>query len=96
MEKYWEAGLSSVCMTCYSIGHNQIKNCEDQLLKCIIYAGPYKVEDHCYKVAGCNKRKNIIHVYITAKYVNCGKTHIANFLHCVSQHKVDIIARKIK
>lgn len=47
VEKYWEAGLSSVCIIYYAIGHKRIGSCEDRPPKYIICTCPYKVEEHC-------------------------------------------------
>ena len=96
VEKYWEAGPSSVCMTCYGIGHEQMGNCRDQPPKCVICAGSHKVEEHLCGVAGCSKGKRKIYVHVTIKCANCGGTHAANSPRCVSRHKADIKARKEK
>ncbi len=56
VERYWEAGPSSVCMRCCGIGHERMGSCKDRPSKCIICAGPHKVEDHCYGV--CNVMKS--------------------------------------
>lgn len=37
--RYWEAGPSSVCMTCCGIGHQQMGSCGDQPEKFVICAG---------------------------------------------------------
>ena len=94
VERYWEAGPSSVCMTCCGIGHERMGSCGDRPPKCVICAGPHKVEDHCCGVAGCNKGKGKICIYVTAKCANCGGIHTANSPRCVSRHKADIKARK--
>lgn len=46
VEKYWESGPSSVCLTCCGIGHERMGKCGDQPPKCIICAGPHKIKDH--------------------------------------------------
>ncbi len=46
VERYWEAGPGSVCMICCGIGHQRMGSCGDRPQKCIICAGPHKVEDH--------------------------------------------------
>lgn len=46
VEKYGEAGPSSVCMACCDIGHKQMENCKNQPAKCIISTRPHKVEEH--------------------------------------------------
>ena len=83
-------------MTCCGIGHKQIGNCRDQSSKYVICAGPHKVEKHCYRVAGCNKRKRKICVHVTIKCANYGETHTTNSPRCISRHKADIKARKEK
>ena len=55
VEKYWESGPSSVCMTYYGIGHEQMRKCGDRVPKCVICAGPHKIKDHRCGVTGCNK-----------------------------------------
>lgn len=34
VEKYWEAGPSSVCMTCCGIGHERMESCGNRPAKC--------------------------------------------------------------
>jgi len=96
VERYWEAGPSSVCMRCCGIGHERMGSCGDRPSKCVICAGPHKVEDHCCGVAGCNKGKGKICIHVTAKCANCGGAHAANSPRCGSRHKADLQARQDK
>ena len=96
VERYWEAGPSSVCMKCCGIGHERMENYGDWPPKCVICAGPHKVEDHYCGVTDCNKGKGKICVHVTAKCANCKGSHAANCSRCVSRHKADIKARKEK
>ena len=96
VERYWEAGPSSVCMICCGIGHHRMGSCGDRPEKCLICAGPHKVENHQCGVAGCNKGKGKICAHITPKCANCGGTHVANSPRCASRHQADIKARKEK
>lgn len=73
-----------------------MESCGSRLQKCVIYADQYKIEDHQYGMARCQKRKEKICVHITSKYTNCIKAHVANFPHCISRDKVDISVRKKK
>ena len=71
-------------------------NCRDQLLKCIICASPYKVEEHRCGFIGYNKRKRKIYIYITVKCANYEEIHAANSPHCVLRYKANIKTRKEK
>ena len=96
MEKYWEAGPSSVCIRCCSIGYERMRSCGDRSSKCIICAGLHKLKDHCCGVAGCNKEKGKICVHVTAICANYGRAYVANFPCCGSRHKAEIDAKKGK
>lgn len=52
-EKYWEAGPSSICMSCAGIGHDRLGGCGDRGVQCVICAGALKVESHKSGVTGC-------------------------------------------
>lgn len=73
-----------------------MENCGNRPPKCIICAGPHKVEKHCCGVAGYNKGKGKSCVHDTAKCANCGGIHVAYSPRYVSRHKADIKARKEK
>lgn len=96
VERYWEAGPGSVCMTCCGIGHERMGSCGDRAPQCIICSGPHKMEEHYCGVAGCVKGKGKICAHVTAKCANCGGNHTANSPRCVSRHKADLEARKCK
>ncbi len=66
----------------------------DRPQKCIICAGPHKVEDHQCGVAGCKKGKGKICAHDTPKCANCTGAHAANSPRCTSRHKAEINARK--
>lgn len=46
VERYWEAGPSSVCMICCGIGYQRMRSCRNRPEKCLICAGPHKFENH--------------------------------------------------
>ena len=94
VERYWEAGPSSVCMTCYGIGHERMGSCGNRAPQCIICSGPHKMEEHCYGVIGFRKGKGKICAHMTAKCANCGGNHTANSPRCTSRHKADLEARQ--
>lgn len=70
--------------------------CGNQLAKCIICTGEYKVEEHQYGVIGCIKSRGKICPYVTVKYTNYGDNYMANFLRCSSRHKTGVKANKKK
>ena len=95
VERYWEAGPSSICMTCCGIRHQRMGNCGDRPHKCIICAGPHKVEDHQCGIKGCKKRGKIC-VHVTPKCANCIGAHVASSARCPSRHQAEIRVRKEK
>ncbi len=96
VEKYWEAGPNSVCMTCCGIGHERMRDCGDRPARCVICAGPHKIEEHRCGVVGCRKGNGKICVHVTAVCASCGGNHTANFPRCASRHEANIEARKEK
>ena len=96
VEKYWESGPSSVCMTCCGIGHERMGKCGDRQPRCVICAGPHKLEDHQCGVTGCHKGKGKVCIHVTVKCVNCGGGHSANSNRCTKRHKAEVDARKKK
>lgn len=96
VERYWEAGPSSVCITCCGIGHERMGSCGNRPPQCIICTGPHKVDEHRCGVTGCNKGRGRICVHVTVKCANCGGNHTADSPRCTSRHKADIEARKEK
>lgn len=88
VERYSEAEPSSVCMRYCGIGNERIRSYGDSPSKCVICAGPHKVEDHCCEVVRCPGKKKIC-VHVAAKCTNCGGAHTANSVRCTSKHKTD-------
>lgn len=95
-EKYWESGPSSVCLICCGIGHERMGKCGDQPPKCIICAGPHKVEYHQCGVNGCSKGIGRMCAHVLALCANCGGNHPANSTRCILRHKAEVNARKEK
>ena len=96
VERYWESGPSSVCMTCCGIGHERMGKCGDRKPRCVMCAGPHKLEDHQCGVTGCHKGKGKMCIHITAKCANCEGDHCANSNRCTQRHKAELDARKYK
>ena len=94
VEKYWEAGPSSVCMTCCGIGHERMGGCGNRPAKCVICAGSHKVEEHQCGVIGCTKSRGKICPHVPVLCANCGGSHTANSLRCISRQKAGIKANK--
>lgn len=65
VEKYWESGPSSVCMTCCGIGHKRMGKYGDWKPRCVICAGPHKLEEHQCDVTGYHKGKGKMCIHIT-------------------------------
>ena len=96
VEKFWEAGPSSVCMTCCGIGHARMGECGNRPAKCAICTGAHKVEEHQCGVAGCIKGRGKICPHVTVKCANCDGNHMANSPRCISRHKAGVKANKEK
>lgn len=64
VEKYWEAGPSSVCMTCCGIGHKRMGRCNDRPSRCIICAGSHEMSEHRCGVLGCSKEIGKVCVHV--------------------------------
>ena len=77
VEKYWEAGPGSVCMSCAEVGHNRLGECGDRGLRCIICMGDHRAENYVCGVTGCSVRKGKICGHVTPKCANCGGNHQA-------------------
>ena len=75
VEKYWEAGPGSVCMSCASVGHDRLRQCGDKAVQCVICAGAHKVEDHRCGVTGCTVKMGKICTHVTPKCANCRGKH---------------------
>lgn len=89
-----EARPSSVCITCYGIGYEQIGSCTSRLQHCIICSDPHKIKAHYYGVPNCNKDKDKTYAHITVQCVNCGGGYSANSNQCTKKHKAKICAQK--
>ena len=96
VERYWNTGSGLVCMTCCSIGHQQIGSYKDRTQKFIICAGPHKVKDHQCKVTECYKGKGKICIYVTPKCANCIRANATNSSWCTTRHKADIKVKQNK
>lgn len=96
IENFWEAGPSSVCMTCCGIGHERMGNCGNRPVQCTICTGAHKIEDHQCGVVGCTKNKGKICPHVKVKCANCGGSHMASLLRCVSRQMAGIKANKEK
>ncbi len=48
VEKYWEAGPGSVCISYKAVDHYRLGNCGKRAMECVICAGLYKVKNHKY------------------------------------------------
>ena len=75
VEKYWEAGPNSVCMSCADVGHDCLGECGDRAIQCVICAGAHKAENHRCGVIGCTVKMGKICTHVTPKCANCGGNH---------------------
>ena len=78
-------------MTCCGIGHEQMGKCGDRVPKCVICAGPHKIEDHRCGVIGCK-----VCIHVTVHYENCGGGHSANSSQYTLRHKAEVDAQRRK
>lgn len=77
VEKYWEAGPGSICMSCAGVGHNRLGECGDRAIQCVICAGAHKAENHRCGVTGCTIKMGKICTHVTPKCANCEGNHQA-------------------
>ena len=96
IEKYWEAGPSSVCMSCAGVGHDRWGKCGDRAIQCVIYAGAHKAENHRCGVIGCTRKMGKICTHVTPKCANCGGNHQAIAFKCSAQLKAQAEAWRKK
>ena len=87
VEKYWEAGPGSVCMSCAGVGHDRMGECGDRAIQCVICAGAHKVENHKCGVTGCTTKVGKICTHVTPKCANCGGNHQATAFRCPARLK---------
>ena len=96
VEKYWEAGPSSICMTCSGIGHDRLGGCGERPIQCVICAGAHKSENHKCGVTGCTAKKGKICIHVVPKCANCGGNHQATAFRCPARQKAQAKAWKNK
>ena len=96
VEKYWEAGPGSVCMTCSGIGHDRLGGCKERPEQCVICAGAHKTENHRCGVTGCAAKKGKICIHVVPKCANCGGNHQATAYRCPARQKAQALAWKNK
>lgn len=72
VEKYWEAGPGSICISYGGISHNHLGECGNKGLLYVICTGHHKSEYHVCGVIGCNVKERKIYAYITLKCANSG------------------------
>ena len=91
-----DPGPRLVYRTCCGIGHERMGKCGDRLPRCMICAGPHKVENHQCGVSGCHKRPGKICMRIKIQCANCGGSHPTDLNRCIQRHKAEKDARKNK
>ncbi len=94
VEKYWEAGPSSVYMTCSGIGHDRLGGCRERPAQCVICAGAHKSENHKCGVTGCITKKGKICIHVVPKCANCGGNHQATAFRCPARQKAQALSWK--
>ena len=52
VEKYWEAGPGSVCLSYAGVGHNCLGECGARAVQCVNYISAHEAEDHRCGVMG--------------------------------------------
>lgn len=82
VEKYWEAGPSSICMSCTGIGHDRLEGCGDRAVQYAIFAGAHKVKSHKCDVTGCMAKIGNICTHIIPKCANCRGNYQATAFKC--------------
>lgn len=96
VEKYWEAGPCSICMSCAGIGHDQLGGCGNRRVQCVICAGAHKVESHKCEVIGCMAKIGKICTHVIPKCANCGGNHQATAFKCPAKLRAQTKAWKKK
>lgn len=46
VEKFWEAGLGSIYLRWYGIGHKELGICGNRPKKYMMYAGDHQINEH--------------------------------------------------
>lgn len=96
VEKYWEAGPSSICMNCTGMGHDRLGGCGDRRVQCVICAGAHKVESHKCGVTGCTVKMGKICTHVIPKCANCGGNRQATAFKCPAKLRAQTEAWKKK
>ncbi len=96
IEKYWEAGPLSICMSCTGIGHDRLGGCDNRGVQCMICAGAHMVENHKCGVIGRTAKIGKICTHIIPKCANCGGNHQATAFKCPAKLRVQTEASKRK
>ena len=96
VEKYWEAGPGSVCMSCAGVGHDRLGKCGDRAIQCVSCAGAHRVENDRCGVTGCTIKMGKICTHITPKCANCGGNHQATAFKCPARLKAQAEAWREK
>lgn len=87
-------GPSSIYITCYGIGDEQMRSYGNRPAKCIICSREYNLDEHQYGVIGCTKSRKKICLLVKAQYANCGDGHIAKCLRFISLQKKSVKGNK--
>ena len=82
VEKYWEAGPSSVYMSCAGVDHDRLRECGDRAVQYVICTGAYKAENNRCEMTGCTIKMGKICTHVTPKCANCGANHQATAYKC--------------
>ncbi len=96
VEKYWEVGPGSVCISCASVKHDRLEDYGKKTMQCVICAGSHKIENHKCGVTECSTKGGKICTNITHKCANCGGNHQATALRCLARLKAQAEALKKK
>lgn len=71
VEKYWEFGPLSICISCMGIRYDWLGGCSNRKVQYVICANTHKVENHKCGMIGYTAKIGKICTYVTSKYVNC-------------------------
>lgn len=77
-------------MRCYGIGHKHLEKCGHRPKKCVIYIGKYQTNEHQCGVAGYNKKRRKLWIYIVALCINYDKSYQANLAWYPVQPKAEV------
>ncbi len=96
VNKYWEAGPSSIYMSCAGIGHDCLGECQDKAIQCVICTSAHKTENHRCGVTGCILKMGKLCTQVIPKYANCGGSYKATAFKCPARLKAQAEAWKAK